>query len=219
MLELSLPVAGGRVILCPQCRAQLDAPPRCAACGHAYPALSSIRVLLPEPAAHCELWRRQLGLIVQQGSETPRALRLQAVEPGLGDATRARLEALARAIEAQVSDLARVLGPVLGGPLPPAQGLGLPRGATDYLACVFRDWAWADGQDAENARSLAALRRVGERQALGRILVLGAGACRLAYDLHAHCGATHTAVVDRDPFLLVMAEAVIRGASVALTET
>ena len=44
------------------------------------------------------------------------------------------------------------------------------------------------------------------------MLVLGAGGCRLAYDLHVHCGGTETAVVDIDPFLLVIAEAVIRGA-------
>ena len=33
------------------------------------------------------------------------------------------------------------------------------------------------------------------------------------------CGATETSALDIDPFLLVMAEAVIRGASPALTET
>jgi len=49
--------------------------------------------------------------------------------------------------------------------------------------------------------------------------VVGAGACRLAYDLHRHCGATETAVVDIDPFLLVIAEAVVRGRSVRLTES
>jgi hypothetical protein len=41
----------------------------------------------------------------------------------------------------------------------------------------------------------------------------------LAYDLHVQCGATETAVIDIDPYLLVVAEAVIRGADVSLTET
>ena len=57
------------------------------------------------------------------------------------------------------------------------------------------------------------------RSGFGRTLVLGAGACRLAYDLCLHAGATRTAVVDIDPFLLVIAEAVVRGAHVTLTET
>jgi SAM-dependent methyltransferase len=70
-----------------------------------------------------------------------------------------------------------------------------------------------------NDRSLAAIRRITRGQELGRILVLGAGGCRLAYDLQVQCGATATAVLDIDPFLLAIAEAVIRGAAGSLTET
>jgi SAM-dependent methyltransferase len=47
--------------------------------------------------------------------------------------------------------------------------------------------------------------------------VIGAGACRLAYDLQRG-GATETAVLDIDPYLFVIAEAVVRGRSVRLTE-
>jgi SAM-dependent methyltransferase len=112
-----------------------------------------------------------------------------------------------------------VVAPALGGPLPPDDQVGFPRGALDYLCYLHRDWAWADGHDEEGQRSLAALRRATGERPLGRVLVLGAGACRLAYDLHVHLGATETAVLDVDPFLLLVAEAVIRGARVALTET
>ena len=181
--------------------------------------MASIGVLLPDPSAHVEHWRRQLGFIIQQGGETPRALEGQAAEPGVGGATRTRLHALARSIADQVADVALVVGPALGGPLPPREGVGLPRGASDYISYLFRDWAWSNGHDAEHERSLAAIRRVTHGRDLGRTLVLGAGACRLAYDLHTHCGGTETAVVDIDPYLLVMAEAVIRGAAVSLTET
>ena len=75
-----------------------------------------------------------------------------------------------------------------------------------------------NGADPENERSLASVQRVTAKQPLGRTLVLGAGGCRLAYDLHVHGGATETAVVDIDPYLLVVAEAVVRGARVNLTE-
>jgi len=161
----------------------------------------------------------QLGFIIQQASETNHALQLQAAEPGLGGATRTRLHALGRAIAEQVADVAAALVPVIGDPLPPREGVGLPRGAGDYISCLFRDWGWSDGHDEENDRSLAAIRRVTRGQDLGRMLVLGAGGCRLAYDLHVQCGATETAVVDIDPFLLAIAEAVIRGVAVSLTET
>ena len=206
--------------VCPLCRRRLDTAFDCLACALSYPRLgSSIRVLLPSPAEKVDHWRRQLGLVLQQASETIRALAAQAGASGAGSATRARLQSLARSIADQADDVAAVLGPVVGGPLPPREGVGLPRGAADYLNCLFRDWAWSDGRDEENGRSLAAIRRLTEGRDLGRTLVLGAGGCRLAYDLHNHCGATETAVVDIDPFLLAMAETIVRGSAVGLTET
>jgi hypothetical protein len=181
--------------------------------------MGSILVLLAAPSAHLNHWRMQLGLVIQQADQTTRALRSQATEAGLDDATRTRLQALAGAVADQVTDITLVLGSSLGGPLPPLDGVQLPRGATDYVSCIFRDWAWSDGQDEENDRSLATIRRIIGGMDLGRTLVLGAGACRLAYDLHVHCGGTETAVLDVDPYLLGVAEAVIRGGVVSLTES
>jgi SAM-dependent methyltransferase len=161
----------------------------------------------------------QLGLVLQQASATITDLAGQAGESDTMTATRTRLAALARSIADQADDIAGVLRPVLGDLLPAEDGVGLPRGAMDYLSCLFRDWAWSDGADEENVGSLTAIRRVTREQGLGRTLVLGAGGCRLAYDLHVHGGATETAVVDIDPFLLVIAEAIIRGRDVSLTES
>ncbi|HVY40428.1 MAG TPA: methyltransferase domain-containing protein [Polyangia bacterium] len=205
-------------VVCPQCGGRLDAASVCTSCGQVYPQLASARVLLPNPAAHVEHWRKQLGLIVHQGRETTRALEAQAAEADTGAATATRLRALARSVADQVADLAALLGPALGGPLPPDENAGLPRGATDYITCLFRDWAWADGADPENERSLTAVQKVSGGRALGRTLVLGAGGCRLAYDLHTRAGGSETAALDIDPYLLVVAEAVVRGARVSLTE-
>jgi len=180
--------------------------------------LNSVSVLLSDPAAQVEHWRMQLGLMIQHASETNHALRLQSSEPGVGGATRTRLHALARAIAEQVADVAAILVPTVGDPLPPREGVELPRGAGDYISCLFRDWAWSNGHDQENEASLAAIRRVTGGHDLGRTLVLGAGGCRLAYDLHVQCGGRQTAVVDIDPFLLAVAETVIRGTAVSLTE-
>jgi hypothetical protein len=205
-------------VVCPLCRARLDASFVCAACGQAYPNVASVRVLLAPAAAHVEHFRKQLGLVLQQGAETKRVLEARAEEANVAAGTRTRLRALARGLSDQVGEIAAVVGPALGGPLPPDERVGFPRGALDYLCYLHRDWGWADGHDEECARSLSAIRRVTEGRELGRMLVLGAGACRLAYDLHVHLGATQTAVVDIDPFLLLPAEAVIRGARLDLTE-
>ena len=49
-------------------------------------------------------------------------------------------------------------------------------------------------------------------------VVLGAGASRLAYDLHLRCGASETVALDLDPLLLTVAHHVIRGEKVSMTE-
>lgn len=205
--------------VCPQCGGALAAF-TCSFCGVHYPRLATARVLLANPAAHVQHWRQQLGLILRHATEAVRALAEQAATPGAGPATLTRLQALAGAIAEQAEDLAAIVTPALGEMLPPGEGVALPRGATDYLAYVFRDWAWSNGHDDEHARALAGLRRVTAERPFGRTLVLGAGACRLAYDVHLHCAATETAAVDVDPYLLLLAEAVIRGERVVtLTET
>jgi hypothetical protein len=176
-------------------------------------------VLLPQPGGHVELWRKQLGLIAQQGGDTKRALEAAAAETSTSRGARVRLHALAQAVADQVDEITAILGPVLGGALPAGDVPGLPRGVVEYIAYLYRDWGWPNDQCDENERSLDAIRRVMGTHTLGRTLVLGAGACRLAYDLHRNCRATGTAVLDIDPYLLVMAAAVVRGAAVHLTES
>ena len=110
-------------VVCPRCRAPLDGTLSCGSCEQAYPRLNSLIVLLPDPAAHVEHWRMQLGLIIQQASETNRALQVQAAEPGVTGATRARLQALGRAIAEQVADVAAALAPAIGPPQPPHEGV------------------------------------------------------------------------------------------------
>ncbi|HVU51977.1 MAG TPA: methyltransferase domain-containing protein, partial [Polyangia bacterium] len=121
-------------------------------------------------------------------------------------------------VRAQADDFAALLGPALGGPLD-GQATGLPRGVVEYSYYLFRDWGWPAGPGAsENDEAFAALRAVAPGP-LGRLLVLGAGGCRLAYDLHRRAGAVETAVLDIDPYLFVPAEAVVRGGEVKLTES
>ncbi len=123
---------------------------------------------------------------------------------------------MARAVRDQVDDYAALLDPALGGPLD-GPVPGLPRGVVEYSYYLFRDWGWRGPDLRENEEALEALRAVAPG-ALGRVLVLGAGGCRLAYDLHRHCGASETVVLDIDPYLFVIAEAVVRGREVRLTE-
>jgi SAM-dependent methyltransferase len=53
---------------------------------------------------------------------------------------------------------------------------------------------------------------------LGRVLVIGAGACRLAYDLHMTREAKATLALDIDPIALGAASKIISGQAITLTE-
>lgn len=206
-------------VTCLRCAAPLDTRPReiaCARCRQEYPHVGPIAVLLPEAEAHVQLWRRQLALLLDNGAKTHAGLEAQAATEGALPATMTRVSSMARAVRDQVDDYAALLGPALGGPLDGPVN-GLPRGVVEYSYYLFRDWGWRGPDLRENEEALEALRAVAPG-ALGRVLVLGAGGCRLAYDLHRHCGATETVVLDIDPYLFVIAEAVVRGREVRLTE-
>jgi hypothetical protein len=215
-------------VVCARCGGALDARAdaiACARCGQSCPRVGEVPVLLPDPDAHVALWRRQLALLLGNGARTQAALEEEARAPALSAAGRARLGAMARAVRDQVADFAAVMGPALGGPLEGAAS-GLPRGVVEYSYYLFRDWGWTGPDARENAQALDALAEVvaGEgsaggaaRGALGRVLVLGAGGCRLAYDVQRRW-ALETAALDIDPYLFVIAEAVVRGRSVRLTE-
>lgn len=208
-----------RGVQCPGCGAALDVASEvigCGACGQAYPRVGGIPVLLPKPDAHLGLWRGQLGSLLERGQATLAGLQEAAQGDALSPLTRQRLLALGEAVQAQVLDVAAVLDPALGGPEP--GGAGLPRGVVEYIAYLYRDWGWPSAGYVENERALEELGKLNQERALGRTLVLGAGACGLAYDLHRLCGATQTVVLDVDPYLLVMAERVVRGGRLRLTE-
>jgi hypothetical protein len=208
--------------LCPACGRDLivgagEEPIACSGCHQAYPRVSGVPVLLPKPDQHVTLWRRQLGLLLERGQRTLTALTDAAAQPQLADATRSRLTSLGQAVKDQVDDVATILTPALGGALT-AEGGGLPRGVVEYIGYLYRDWGWPAVGYSENEPALAELGRLLDGGALGRTLVLGAGACGLAYELHLRHGASQTVALDIDPYLLLIAERIVRGESLALTE-
>src|SRR5579859_5724810 len=206
---------------CPECRTPLDALApsiACERCGETFPRLGRIPVLLPRPHAHVDLWKRQLALLIAHGQQAQQVIEEHAEAPDLSPRARARLRSMADAVRAQREEIVELVGPSLGGPAD-ATAPGLPRGVVEYGYYLHRDWAWDDKDADENEASIESIEAVVAARALGRILVLGAGACRLAYDMHRRLGGTETVAIDIDPYLFVIAEAVVRGAPVRLTES
>jgi uncharacterized protein YbaR (Trm112 family) len=217
------------VLACPRCGRGPVAPERagwiCAACSSGYPVIGGIPWLFPEPRQALVEWRGRLSLLSQFLSSEAVAMRAAAASGGVPAATRQRLAHVATAHEDQVKRLAELLAPLgldqagineathqgLGTRLPTEQGL------TNYYVNLHRDWAWGA---EENAAALAEIVAVcgGSAKGLGRTLVYGAGAGRLAYDVHQAGDAPLTVATDFNPLLLAVARALFAGDELALWE-
>jgi SAM-dependent methyltransferase len=206
------------VAACPRCKTalRLDTPKiACERCGYTVTRVGGIPLLLPRPDDHVVAWRRQLGLLDLQSRQTL----VEFEASGLSTSAQDRVRMLGKGVRDQMKEVMALVGPALGGPLPPDQNTGLPRGIAEHIHFLYRDWGWPAGEDDENKKATDALAATLQLdQPLGKTLVLGAGACRLAYDLHFQFRASPIVAVDIDPFLFVIAEAVVRGRKVALTE-
>ena len=83
---------------------------------------------------------------------------------------------------------------------------------------IFRDWSWESGENDTLAECLSSVLRKRRAFAPTRMLTLGAGACRLAYDLHRRYTPGIAVALDQNPLLLCVAGRVIHGGTVTLPE-
>ena len=214
------------LLACPRCDAPLaeaGAAWRCAGCNVEFPRVAGIPWLFAEPNAALGEWRGRLHFSLQRLERERQHVAAALASPALRAATRARLEALERATRDHGARLRALLAPLeleqhaatyeaylaLRTRLPADQGL------TTYYSNIHRDWCWGD---AENAASFEALAAALRDEPATRALVLGAGAGRLAYDLHMHTTAASTVALDFNPLLSIVADTVTRGQSLELYE-
>lgn len=208
------------LLACPRCGQVLDAG-ACRACGVDFPDYGGIPWLFADPEAAVSDWKNRWRLAVARLQEDLARVK-SALKDRPADATRVRLETLAAGYRAQVDHIARILAPLepaAGGSmdtllalrtrLPPGQDI------VSYSANVFRDWCWGEEECRLAADAVAAGLGAARPR---RILVLGAGAGRLAYDLHQRTDAVLTVAVDYNPLLCYVGRAVADGGTIPLVE-
>ncbi len=208
------------LLACTRCETPL-AELRCRSCRLDYPVHGGIPWLFADADAAVSEWQNRWRLAVERLRADLQRVR-QALQGEHGSATRRRLEVLAAGYEAQQRHLDEVLEPLKlarGGSLetllalrtrlPPGQGL------FSYDGNVYRDWSWGE---QECATALAALLKVLDGHRPQRALVLGAGAGRLAYDLHQQTDVNVTVAVDLNPLLAYVGARVSAGETLTLVE-
>jgi hypothetical protein len=180
-------------------------------------------LLFAEPDAALGEWRGRLHYSLLRAERERDELRKTLGRDDLRAVTRARLELNARALEDHGRRLGALLAPLsIGGHSASVEThlalrtrLPIDQGLTTYYPNLHRDWSWGD---EENAASLEIVDGALGDGAAGRVLVLGAGSGRLAYDVHRRWTPGITVALDFNPLLMIVAQSVARGERIGLYE-
>ena len=220
------------LLACPRCDAtrlvKNSGMYRCNGCKTEFPSIDGIPWLFADPGATLGEWRNRLQFELKRLAREAQLLRAELDGHVPLPQTRKRLELQMQATMDHRKVLQVLLAPVglqslqatfeshlaLRTRLPRDQGLHT------YYANVHRDWVWGETENslALNEIRLALAARNEHGELTGDTLVLGAGACRLAYDMHMAFGANRTVAMDFNPLLLLIARAVTGGDSLQLHE-
>jgi hypothetical protein len=218
---------------CPQCAAGellvKEAggvmPPswHCSACQQPFPVIADVPWLFAAPAAALQEWRQRFAALIRRSEQTESELRARLRDAALARDAWRRIAHLADAHVKHRARLLDLLAPLqlsaATAPLAALEALQtalpLSQDLTSYYVNLHRDWVWGE---AENAAALRIVRELLETEPLGTMLVPGAGAGRLSYDLHQSANPTRTVALDINPLLFWALARLLKGASVSLVE-
>lgn len=216
------------LLACPRCdKSPLDARDdalHCKACKVDFPMLEGMPWMFAEPQAALGEWRGRLQFAQQQLSQEVAGLDAELKSKDITPLAKRRIERYKKCVESHRRKLQKLLQPV---DLQGLQGnvetylalrtrLPVDQGLHTYYPNIHRDWAWGD---EENKASLKQIQSVLHDHAdLGKVLVLGSGAGRLAYDVHTSFNCDLTVALDFNPLLMLVAKAVTSGDNLNLYE-
>jgi len=216
------------LLACPRCDKSplepVDEKLHCKACKVDFPLLGSIPWMFAEPQAALGEWRGRLQFALQQLSQEVAGLDQELKDKEMTALARRRVERYRKCVDVHRRKLQKLLRPVdvqslqgthetylaLRTRLPSDQGLNT------YYANIHRDWSWGDDENQAALKQVQAV--LHDHAELGKVLVLGAGAGRLAYDIHMNLECTATVAMDFNPMLMLVADAVTQGEKLNLYE-
>jgi uncharacterized protein YbaR (Trm112 family) len=196
----------------------------CARCGRRYPLVGGIACLLDDPELWRATWAARLADYATAVAARMRALDVEAQTPGLLPRTRARVVRTAAALADQQRQVSGLLADLAGGELAAASAAAAampprsaPQDQLQVLECyenVFRDWVWGD-PESDILRAIVVDLFASAPRSLA---IYGAGAGRLAYDVHRTLTPRQTFAFDINPLPLSVAARLLDGERVELVE-
>lgn len=199
-----------------------------AAGGISYPMVGDIPWLFPDAKHTLAEWRERAALSLEHLAGEIELLKVEA-KASPSTVTRERLENLRKLKIRHLELLRRILEPLkpsakLNLTQKKAYGYRLPlrQGLLGYFPNLIRDWS--GGFESENAELFAATLEILKQtkpvieSAELRILVLGAGGSRLAYDFAKKFPKSQVVAFDLNPVLLLAAKQICDGRKLAASE-
>ncbi|MBT8107673.1 MAG: methyltransferase domain-containing protein [Gammaproteobacteria bacterium] len=208
-------------LACPRCDKtpleQADKGLHCKACKVEFPSLEGIPWMFAEPQAALGEWRNRLQFALQKLGHEIAGLDDELRSEDLPQLAKRRVERYRKCVESHQRKLQKLLRPL---DVQSQQGnfetylalrtrLPVDQGLNTYYANIHRDWAWGKEENSASLKQIQAV--LHDHAELGNVLVLGAGAGRLAYDIHTSMDCAATIALDFNPLLLLVANAVTRG--------
>jgi hypothetical protein len=213
------------LLACPRCDKALTPTGdgyNCGGCKIDFPSIGGVPFLFAEPAAALGEWKSRLHMELQRLEHEGRKIDAALERPDLRAPARRRLTLLGSATRDHSDRLVSLLEPLelaeMSGNLETYLALRtrLPtdQGLHTYYPNIHRDWCWGK---RENDAAAELVTDMLDRP-LGRMLVLGAGAGRLAYDLHRRLAPELTVALDFNPMLMLLADRIVAGESIEMYE-
>jgi len=212
------------ILCCPRCAGALVdevGGARCDRCTAFFPRFGRIPCLFDDPALWRTLWLRRLDDYTATVEARVQALQREAEHAQLLPRTRQRLLRIANGFAQQIEAVTALFEPLDAGTDEmtasafPSRPEPTPQPA--ILECyehIFRDWSWGARECALALDFVKPLVPAG----LDRVAVYGAGAGRLAVDLHQACTPAHTLALDVNPLPFLAAGKLLSGEPVDLPE-
>ena len=212
------------ILCCPRCAGALADTGggfKCTRCSTAFPVFGRIPCLVDDPALWRTIWLRRLDDYTSSVESRVAELQREADAAPLLPRTRQRLLRIADGFAQQVEAIASLFEPLDAGademaasaipsrPEPSPQPLIL-----ECYEHVFRDWSWGERECAMTLDFIKPLLPSG----LARLAIYGAGAGRLAADVHQACAPAQTLALDVNPLPLLAADRLLAGEAIDLPE-
>ena len=216
------------LLACPRCDKTPLEPTgerlHCKACKVDFPSVGGIPWMFAEPQATLGEWRGRLQFALQQLGHEIAGLERELKSDDMTSLARRRVDRYKKCVDSHRRKLQKLLRPLevqsmqgsfesylaLRTRLPTDQGLNT------YYSNIHRDWAWGDEENQASLKQVQAV--LHDHAELGNVLVLGAGAGRLAYDIHRTMACAATVAMDFNPLLMMVARAVTQGEKLSLYE-